>query len=128
MIEGAFVLLLGLLFISGLFMLPAWAVIAAQAHRENDRDYAWVAHALALNSVGTILFFGARLVFGFSTGEWMLADGPFAVTLIIAACFFEASKVLLMLVRARHGKRRVWWAFAALSLLWALFALLWTIY
>lgn len=126
MIEGAFLALYGLLLISGFFMLPAWASIARNARLEGDHDYSMVAYALALNSVGTIVIFGFRLAFGFATGNWSSVGGWLGTLILVGLIAFEGSKIMLMMVRRRHGKITTWRAYALLSGVWTGFAIIWT--
>ena len=120
-----FLALYGLLFISGLFMLPAWWRIAIQARRAKDIDYTLVATALAINSAGTILVFGPRLEYGFRTGIWASVDSWTGWMLVAGISFFEISKIMLMLVRHSHGERKTFRVYAAASVLWAIFSIGW---
>lgn len=126
MTNAIFITLYGLLFLSGMFMLPAWIRVARDAYRQQDPDYALVATALAINSAGTILVFGARLAYGFESKLWQTFGGHLGATVLVGLAFFEISKTILMVVRHRHGERKAFIGFALVSALWALFAIGWT--
>lgn len=125
MTDAAFIAIYGLLFISGCFMLHAWGGIWLRARHAHDRDYTLVAGSLALNSIGTILVFGAVLLFGWQTSNWNGMGGAFGRVVLIGLGFFEASKTGLMFVRYRHGKIKTWRWFAVLSAAWAVGAIGW---
>lgn len=127
MTETLFIVLYGLLFLSGSFMLPAWVRVALDARASGDKDYQAVATALAINALGTIVVFGPRLVFGFWTDNWAYVSGPMGLAVLFGLLFLEVSKVMLMYVRRRHGNVRTWWAFAICSAVWTIFAAAWVL-
>lgn len=120
--NAIFILLYGLLFMSGVFMLPAWLRVTLQAYKTGDKDYMLLSAALTANSFGTILVFGPRLVYGFRTGSWVSVDHWTAGLLAGGIAFLGLSKIMLMMVRRNHGERKAFMVFAILSALWALFA------
>lgn len=115
----------GLLFLSGCFMLPAWLGIMRRANAEGDREFRMVAGALALNSAGTTIAFGSRLLYGFETGNWTSLGGILGGVIFFGLVMIEASKVALMTVRRGHGHGTLWRWYAGLSVAWTLFALGW---
>lgn len=125
MTNGLFLALYGLLFLSGCFMLPAWLRIYSHATAEGDREFRTVAGALALNSGGTAIVFGFRLLFGFETGNWTSVGGIIGGIIFGGLVMIEGSKIALMAVRRGHGQSSLWRWYAGLSVAWTLFALLW---
>jgi hypothetical protein len=127
MTDAFFIIIYGLLLISGCFMFPVWLRIMRKAQAQGDSDYATVAAALALNSAGTIVVFGPRLVYGFSSGRWSSIDGFLGWAVLIGLMLLESSKVTLMYVRRGHGSLKAWWAYAIVSIVWTLCAALWVL-
>lgn len=123
--DAAFIAIYGVIFLAGMFMLPAWLNVWLKERRTEDVDAAEVAFGFALNSVGTILIFGARLAFGFESGNWTSVGGWPGAIVMIGLAFFEASKIALMRVRKRHGDVWTWRWWALLSVLWAVGAVAW---
>ena len=125
MTNGLYLALYGLLFLSGCFMLPAWLGIMGRAKAQGDGEFRTVAGALALNSGGTAIVFGFRLLFGFETGNWTSVGGIIGGIILGGLVMIEASKVALMTVRRGHGHGTLWRWYAGLSVAWTLFALGW---
>ena len=127
MTDTIYLVLYGLLFLSGLFMFPAWSAVAAGAARDKDRKTRNIAWFLMLNSIGTVIVFGVRLLYGFDTGNWRSLGGAYGAAILVGLGLFEASKVGL-LWEARAGRMAKGWRwFSALSAAWAAFAVGWMV-
>lgn len=128
--EGLFLILYGLLFISGSFMCFAWGRLALVRlmhlpwRRWRHDRYLLVSFGLALNSLMTAGLFGTRAAESFVNGVWVV-DGLLGVAILFFLAGFEVSKVVLMWAIGLNPAARSWRAFAAFSVIWTAFAIYW---
>lgn len=127
--EMLFLSFYGLLLISGAFMAWLWGRLAIDAwralRRPAMRDRYWVvAAALALNSLATMVIFGARAVDAIVNDVWAV-PGRLGWIILGGLALLEASKVMMVWAAALRPSARGWRWFAAISAGWTAFAILW---
>lgn len=131
MVEALYLIVYGVLLISGIYLTFAWGAVARRAYRARvgtlvgDR-YLMVATGLVVNSVGMVVVFGTCTYQAFATSVWDI-PGPVGALIMAGLLLMTLSKTILVWAVAVRHRSTLWLSYMAISAAWTLFATWWVL-